>query len=507
MDEQREWIAHCRYIPLRLTEDERKLLVLLEAGLNVSEYTDDVDTISRRSKTTRIIEGLRDMISIASGLYICSGLKKGEKLVSQGLESPEAEEFLQKVFEVGRRFKIMNPSKMRSSYGKLMYMLQDAMPRSSQEAIGMNLWKPLEMVTTYLDRKGAIKMLLDSRCKIATMDISSMDEEGHPRKRADIDHDLEQKRSAERALVNEFATGDDALLTQDEVERVLASLADANNYLAANVRPVERILSMLTTNFTPASAEKGFSLALGGGGLSGIVSSYSSSYYGRGYGMGSSYGARAKLSHDHKTHFTFVFQTFTLWREIMKQMYKLWCLADDDLLCGGEGHSSGYQLWNTGQGLNRVQRCPKVAAEMSRLLDLARRQVGGSWVGLSVVHLGDRDVPNALIFIDKYTQVPRILAPIVEVIDAIDSPNSAFNSNPAITKYVESQFGSLHKLKLTILCDYFKHGFDGDGDDGGSCIDGRLTSTWNWCSRVVKKPYYHCFNLAGFQGFDGDWKD
>ena len=42
--------------------------------------------------------------------------------------------------------------------------------------------------------------------------------------------------------------------------------------------------------------------------------------------------------------------------------------------------------------------------------------------------------------------------------------------------------------------------------DAGSCIDGRLTSAWNWGSRLEKKPYYPVFKLAGFTGFDGDFK-
>lgn len=42
--------------------------------------------------------------------------------------------------------------------------------------------------------------------------------------------------------------------------------------------------------------------------------------------------------------------------------------------------------------------------------------------------------------------------------------------------------------------------------DAGSCIDGRLTSAWNWGSKIEKKPYYHIFKIAGFVGFDGEFK-
>mmetsp|Transcript_19080 Transcript_19080/g.54193 ORF Transcript_19080/g.54193 Transcript_19080/m.54193 type:complete len:166 (+) Transcript_19080:2-499(+) len=160
------------------------------------------------------------------------------------------------------------------------------------------------------------------------------------------------------------------------------------------------------------------------------------------------------------------------------------------------------QLFNTGQGLNRVQNCPSVRKIMQSLLHSTQKEANAAWVGLAVIHLGDRDVPNALIFIDKYTQIPRFLNPLVDFISKIP----ALCQDKRIKQYIDNEFDSAEDLKMTVLADYFKHGFDGSGDDGGSCIDGRLTSSWNWTSKIAKKRYYHAFMLSGFQGFDGDFK-
>jgi hypothetical protein len=72
---------------------------------------------------------------------------------------------------------------------------------------------------------------------------------------------------------------------------------------------------------------------------------------------------------------------------------------------------------------------------------------------------------------------------------------------PALRSYIEDEYGSADGCVREILGDFFRHGFDGSGADNffdaGSCIDGRLTSAWNWCSSLEKKRYFPIFLLTG----------
>ena len=463
-----------------------------------------------------------ELVAMCTGLGLCgagdvdlNGLCR-EMNDAVDKEPANNEALMQEIFEVGRRNKILNPSKMRNTYGKLMYLMQDAQNMTVAKSLGFSLHKDIVLVGDFIKERGAEDMLRDPALPLAVSHVTEFDRRtGERRTRKDVKEQVEAKQAAKKDIVSRYAGysiagagggGSKAPqpLTAAEVERVVDSLADAYDVVESNAAPVERMLAFLEENFDPNKPEKNFGLELsggGGGGYSSPFNKYGAGMGSFGFGRGSDSngsGGGAKLSHSHSTQYTFVWQTLRLWIDVQRNMHLLWLSADEDLL----STSSCYQLWNTGQGLNRVQSCPKVGSLMGRLLSGAQKSAGAPWVGLSVVHLGDRDVPNALVFIDKYTQVPRILTPIVDFVDGVDG----LWADEKIRPYIEVQFGDARSLKMKVLCDYFKHGFDGSGDDGGSCIDGRLTSSWNWTSRIAKKSYYHSFMLNGFQGFDGDWK-
>ncbi|CAN0187466.1 unnamed protein product, partial [Ectocarpus sp. 8 AP-2014] len=130
-----------------------------------------------------------------------------------------------------------------------------------------------------------------------------------------------------------------------------------------------------------------------------------------------------------------------------------------------------------------------------------------SWVGSSVIHLGDHNVPNALMFIDKYTQVSRILGPIVSCLEQLVV---LYDKDEHIQNLIDTGYGGLETLRKDILFDFFRSAFDGSGADNffdaGSCIDGRLTSAWNWCSQLNSKPFFPMFQLTGFTSFDGEFQ-
>jgi len=465
-----EFTERTKYIPLRLTWSERKSLRLCEAALNVSEYTDKVDILTWKSKTGRIHEQIRDICAILSGLAVAADYEVGQRMI-RDRSFEQNSDYFSSVFEIGRRHKILNPECMRTDYGKLVHMLMDSQNPDIQRLLEFKLVKKVRTVYDFLKEHDALDILKHQDIITATTAIVDLG-----RTRAEVQQAIKVKEAAVKRLVRKYSSDD---LGEEEIEWCLYSIGDNSSFLVFNRDPVDQMITYLTKYFPEnLEADNVRSLAIRGG------------YKG------------ARLTHPHSQQYQYCLQTLTLWREIQSDMFKLWCLAEEDLL-----HASNYySLRDTGQGLNRVQSAPAIGKAMHEILHRAQRKVG-SWIGSSVVHLGDHNVPNALTFIDKYTQVPRILNPIVAVIEAL--PRCA--EHPHIKEMITNAHGSVKDCQLDILQDFFKHAFDGSGADNfydaGSCIDGRLTSAWNWCNKLDKKDYYPIFKLTGFTGFDGSFKN
>jgi len=466
-----EFLERAKYIPLRLKFKERKLLRLLEGSLKSSHYTDKVDQLNFKNKARRTYTQLVEICATLSGLIVAADYERGQEVVQTRIFK-EFEPFFQRFFEIGRRHKIMNPEKMRSEYGKLMYILQDSVHPEVQELLEFNCFKPICTVYEYLREHNALDLLKEEQMEIATRAIADHTLDGRRKTRAEVRHEVNRKESAVKYLSSKYRH----LVPKDDLQRCLYSIGDNNSFLLGTRDPVEKMIRYLKKFFHPDRVEEGYSLAIQGG-LDG-----------------------ARLTHAHDRQYYYCLQSLTLWKEVTTSMFKLWYQADQDLLSA----DLNYTLKDTGQGINRVQPSPRIENTMRQILHSVQTEVGrDNWVGSSVIHLGDHNVPNALMFIDKYTQISWILNPIVLVLERIDE----LAEDERIGYFIQQLYGGCEKLKKDILVDFFRYGFDGSGADNffdaGSCIDGRLTSAWNWCSKLHDKPFYPIFKLTGFRGFDG----
>jgi len=355
---------------------------------------------------------------------------------------------------------------MRTDYGKMICLLQDSRIYEIQSQLKFDLVAPIKTVYLTLKENHALDLLREDSIIPATKEIT-----GEGKTKAEVQKELRQKEKAIEELSQKYSSPEG--LSKDDIINCLSSISDNHSFLRVTRDAVDRMLVYLRENFEPTPSE-GVSLAI----TSGV--------------------GGARLTHSHSYQYSYVEQSLTFWREMSHDFFKLWMLAEEDLLTEG----NTYGLRDTGQGFHRLQQAPKVNREVHSILHRAQSKFP-RWFGSSAIHLGDRDVPNALVFIDKYTQVPRILNPIVSTLDKIDK----LAENPDLNDYINNSFNGVKALKMRILIDFFRHGFDGSGADNffdaGSCIDGRLTSAWNWCSLIEKKTYFPIFLLTDFVGFDG----
>ena len=264
------FVERCQYIPMRLTLNERKFLRLLEASLMVSEYTDKVDVLTYSSKTKRMVAQIRELCSTLSGLVLACDYQVGQELFQDRNFESNAE-FFQNVFELGRRHKIMNPEKMRATYGKLVYILMDSQIAEVKDQLGFDCVRPIKTVHSVLEAAGCLNVLRDPLIQTATMEISP---EG--RSRYQIQTDIRAKERAIEQLARRYQRGD---FGAEEVRQAIYSIGDNHAFLRFARDPCDEMAGWLNHYFKSDEVERGWSLAIQ-------------------YGSGG-----ARLSHDHTKQF------------------------------------------------------------------------------------------------------------------------------------------------------------------------------------------------------------
>ena len=287
----------------------------------------------------------------------------------------ENAEFFQRIFEIGRRFKIMNPDRMRETYGKLMHILQDA---QSPGMLPFNVVVPIKTVFKLLAKRvGARALLCDPDLPLA---MEALDSHASPKEHAAA---VEAKKAARARLIARYTgaaaakmfggrvpdgeqqqkkprlAGDDALPAAEAAEAdddegmvagssMLGSLSSKVVGLWSGQKKAGSDLSTLDDRSAgkPAMSEAELELVIESLSdakahqaacrkpvlemLEWLRTLFDSTRPASSetdltleYGDGGS-----KLSHSHRQQYQFVRQSLMLWAEIQKDIFRLWLAAD-----------------------------------------------------------------------------------------------------------------------------------------------------------------------------------
>ena len=158
-------------------------------------------------------------------LAVANDYRRGQELFADK-SFEDNEEFFQVIFEIGRRHKIMNPEKMRSAYGKLMYMLMDSNMEEIESTLGFNCVIPIKTVYSYLEERDGLDVLRNDLVADATKEIIS-----DGKNRQQIQLEIRKKEKAIEMLSRKYANGN---LTPDEIKVCLYSIGDNHSFLRTN---------------------------------------------------------------------------------------------------------------------------------------------------------------------------------------------------------------------------------------------------------------------------------
>ena len=247
------FLERAKYVPLRLSYEERKHLRLVDAVMRTSEYTHAVDGKAHKSEARRTHAQIKGVTAILTGMITAINMKAGQGLV----ETRDFRKYgtsIKNLFEIARRYKIMNPEKLRGSYGKMLYMLQDAITPGVREHLEFSAMRPVKTVYELLERKDALRVLQDPHVCTATAEILPAG-----KSRAQIRREIKLKENAKRYLSQKYST---YKISADDIELCLNSICDNNNFLNANRKPIDRMIAYLHKYFSPANVDAEHTLAI-----------------------------------------------------------------------------------------------------------------------------------------------------------------------------------------------------------------------------------------------------